>query len=211
MHLTHALCALAALVFADSAWAADVTIIVRTAAGKPVADAVVTLDGRAKTSSFKPQARYLVEQRDLAFLPHVSVVPTGASVSFPNLDRTQHHVYSFSAAGPFELRLFPRGETRSVRFERPGSIAVGCNIHDQMSAFIRVTDAPFAGVTDHEGRVVLADVEAGAFSLGVWHPQQAKSLDGLAVSRAVQIKADGAQTETIEVALRRRLGAHGHY
>mgnify|MGYP006171070441 CR=1 FL=1 len=40
----------------------------------------------------------------------------------------------------FELRLFAREQSRSVLFDRPGMVPIGCNIHDGMIAFIAVAD-----------------------------------------------------------------------
>ena len=65
-------------------------------------------------------------------------MPVGATVSFPNRDKVRHHVYSFSAAKKFDLKLYGRDETRSVVFDKPGVVALGCNIHDVMSGFIVV-------------------------------------------------------------------------
>jgi hypothetical protein len=97
-------------------------------------------------------------------------VPQGATVGFPNLDAVRHHVYSFSSAHTFELRLYGRDETRTVRFDNPGVIALGCNIHDQMIAFIKVVDTPFAAETDADGNTVLHDVPPGAATMKVWQP-----------------------------------------
>ena len=99
-----------------------------------------------------------------------SVVPVGANVSFPNRDATKHHVYSFSPAKRFELKLFARDQSRSVRFDKPGVVALGCNIHDSMSAFIVVTDSPWTARTDGKGVVQFANAPNAAARLSVWHP-----------------------------------------
>ena len=78
----------------------------------------------------------------MQFHPFVLIVPVGAKVSFPNLDPTRHHVYSFSPAKQFELKLFARDQSRSVVFDKPGVVALGCNIHDAMTAFIVVDGQP---------------------------------------------------------------------
>jgi hypothetical protein len=106
----------------------------------------------------------------LQFHPFVLVVPVGATVSFPNLDPTRHHVYSFSAAKKFELKLFARDQSRSIKFDKPGVVALGCNIHDGMSAFILVADSAWTSRTDANGRVRFADVPLSAGSVSVWHP-----------------------------------------
>ena len=79
---------------------------------------------------------------DKAFSPHVLVVPVGSTVSFPNHDPFNHNVFSLSEENPFDLGLYGRGETRSVRFTRPGIVRVYCNVHAQMSALVVVRDSP---------------------------------------------------------------------
>ena len=76
-------------------------------------------------------------------------------MSFPNLDPTKHHVYSFSPAKRFELKLFAKDQSRTVHFDKPGVVALGCNIHDQMSAFIVVTDSAWTARTNAQGMAVV--------------------------------------------------------
>ena len=93
----------------------------------------------------------MVAQQNLQFQPFLNV-PVGADVSFPNFDPTKHHVYSFSPAKRFELKLFARDQSRTVHFDKAGVVALGCNIHDQMSAFIVVTDSGWTAQTNAPGR-----------------------------------------------------------
>jgi len=58
-----------------------------------------------------------------------------------------------------------------VTFDRPGLVVLGCNIHDNMVAYVFVADAPFAAVTDAQGRAEFRDVPDGAWHASVWHPQ----------------------------------------
>jgi plastocyanin len=162
---------LLAAVYAVPAVAAPLSVRVVDARGRPVRDAVVTL--RPIGVAARPAAAsgsYSVSQKGMQFHPFVSVVPVGASVSFPNRDATKHHVYSFSPAKRFELKLFARDQSRSVRFDKPGVIALGCNIHDSMSAFIVVTDSPWTARTDGKGVVQFANAPNAAARLSVWHP-----------------------------------------
>src|SRR4249919_812334 len=148
------------------------TLVVRVVdpAGRPVNDAVVVIDPVGSPSPPPPPTGpYRIEQRNMQFSPFVSVVPVGANVSFPNFDATRHHVYSFSPAKRFELKLFARDQSRSVRFDKAGLIAIGCNIHDQMSAFLFVTASPWAQRTER-GSVTFRDAPSGQVKISVWHP-----------------------------------------
>ncbi len=164
---------LAALLAVTAARATDLVVSVRTAAGAPVANAVVTVYAGAHTPPLSA-ARFdwpmRMVQQHLMFSPFVLIAPVGATVAFPNLDKVRHHVYSFSPPHPFELKLYGQDETRTVRFDKPGVVALGCNIHDQMIAFIKVVDTPLAARTGDDGEATLHDLPAEAVTLHVWHP-----------------------------------------
>jgi plastocyanin len=152
--------------------AAELTVLVRTPAGAAVRDAVVML--HPASGSARMPARFdaplIVRQHDIQFDPFVLLVPVGAEVGFPNLDKVRHHVYSFSKAKKFELKLYGREETRTVVFDKPGAVALGCNIHDAMTAFVRVVDTPYAVKTDGAGIARLGNTPVGAATLRIWHP-----------------------------------------
>lgn len=154
---------------AAEAAAAPLAVRVVDARGRPVSDAVVTLRSGVPA---KPAAggSYSVSQKDMQFHPFVLVVPVGARVSFPNLDPTRHHVYSFSPSKKFELKLFAKDQSRSVVFDRPGVVALGCNIHDAMTAFIYVADNRWTAKTGANGIVRFADAPNGTGRVSVWHP-----------------------------------------
>ena len=189
------LVALAVACAAAPAHGADLTVVVRDASGRPVADAVVIADvpGRAAPTEV------VVNQRDMTFAPFVTVVAVGSTVVFTNLDPFRHHVYSFSPAKKFELKLFGKGEKRSVTFNKPGTIALGCNIHDTMQAFIQVVDTVFAAKTGRDGHVVLHGAPSGATKVLVWHPH----LRAPGNLMTVVAQAGGDVTLPVSVKLRR--------
>jgi plastocyanin len=184
--------------FCAPAFAGALTVRIVDASGRPVKDAVVTV--RPAGTAARPMkigGSYAVKQRNLQFQPFVSIVPQGATVSFPNLDPTKHHVYSFSPAKRFELKLFAKDQSRSIRFDRPGVIALGCNIHDAMSAFIVVSDSAWTAVTDGKGFVRFADIPVAPASMTVWHPYLREPANQLTRRLAV-----GSSSELVAVRLR---------
>ncbi|MGZ9098857.1 MAG: methylamine utilization protein [Brevundimonas sp.] len=165
----------AALLLCSPAMAGDLTVSVRDAAGRPVQDAVVTVhpaSGAARGPIRFPWALRMTQQ-DIQFQPYVLIVPVGGTVSFPNLDRVRHQVYSFSRGNRFELQLYGQDQTRTHTFAAAGVAALGCNIHDQMLAYIKVVDTPWAAKTGAGGDVTLPAIPAGAATLRVWHPRLA--------------------------------------
>lgn len=107
-----------------------------------------------------------VDQRDKRFTPYISLVRPGATVSFPNSDDIRHHVYSFSEGNAFERRLYRANDAEPVQFSTAGIVALGCNIHDNMQAYVVVSEQA-AVTTDAEGRATLP---AGTHSIRIWHP-----------------------------------------
>ncbi|HEX5380254.1 MAG TPA: methylamine utilization protein [Phenylobacterium sp.] len=161
-----------ALFVAAPAAAADLTVVVRTPAGAPVQDAVVTVKapGGAGAAPIRFAWPYSVVQQNIQFSPFVLIAPVGSDVSFPNKDNVRHHVYSFSPVKKFELKLYGHDETRSIHFDKPGVVPLGCNIHDQMIAYVVVVDTPFAAKTGPDGVAVIRGLPAGAATMTVWQP-----------------------------------------
>ena len=95
--------------------------------------------------------------------------PSGSTVDFPNSDRTYHNVFSLSKARRFDLGRYPRGQSRSVRFDRPGVVRVFCEIHSHMSAWILVFAHRYFATTDAEGRYRIEGVPPGTYTLAAWN------------------------------------------
>ena len=95
-----------------------------------------------------PPVHAIMDQVNLAFVPDVLVIPVHSTVQFPNSDAVSHQVYSFSSARQFQLPLYRGKPYPPVTFDQPGIVTLGCNIHDNMLAYIVVTAAPFFGRTD---------------------------------------------------------------
>ena len=155
--------------------AATIEARVADAAGQPLADAAVWAipstpvpDPRGRTAA--------IEQVDREFVPHVTVLQAGTVASFPNRDPILHHVYSFSAAKSFEIKLYTGKSPQEVLFDRPGIVNLGCNIHDWMLGYVVVVPTPYFGKSDASGTVRLRDLPAGTYELRAWHPLQRANL-----------------------------------
>lgn len=168
------------LVCAFNARAANVqfSLLVTDAAGHAVAEAVAYLepDAANKTQLASKPMPAEIEQRNKTFLPMVSVIQTGTPVFFPNNDTVRHHAYSFSPAKPFELKLYAGKPEAPVVFDKAGTVVVGCNIHDQMLAYIQVVDTPYFAKTDMYGRAKISGLPPGRYMLKVWHYKQIPGL-----------------------------------
>lgn len=158
------------LLLAAQAWAGDLVVRVTTPDGRPLPDAVVSLPARPGDPRPAAADGLKMAQSGKQFAPFVLIAPVGSTVEFPNLDKFRHHVYSFSKGNKFELELYGREEKRVVTFKTVGVAALGCNIHDQMVAFIRVVDTPWASKSTADGVARIASAPEGARRLEVWHP-----------------------------------------
>jgi plastocyanin len=190
--------ALAALAGAATiAHAQSVEVIVKSADGKPVADAVVSAVAVGGSRSTVRAGRAVVDQQDKEFVPHVRAVMTGTEVTFPNRDEIRHHVYSFSPAKKFEVPLFKGTQSAAVTFDKPGIVVLGCNIHDWMLGYVAVLDTPYFETTGADGRARLADLPAGAYDVHVWHEHLA---DGAAPG-ARRVNTGAGKGERVELVL----------
>jgi plastocyanin len=189
------------LVAAGPAFAAELVVELRTPSGQPVADAVVSLYPGGRPAPFGPaRGPYQIAQRNTQFQPFVLIVPVGGQVAFPNYDSFRHHVYSFSPAKRFELKLYAREQDRTVRFDRAGIVPLGCNIHDQMTAFVKVSDTGLAAKSDAAGRIVFADVPPGPVTARLWHPWL--RLPGNQAELRWTLPARGSQSHAMTIKLR---------
>ena len=191
---------LAGTMTAQAAGGASVRVQVTDANGVPVRDAVVELRSAGGAGGpIRFPWKMGMAQKGLQFTPGTLVVAKGSTVAFPNLDQVRHSIYSFSKPARFEIELYGRDETRTQAFPIVGSVKLGCNIHDDMRGYIRVTDTPFAGKTDHNGYVTLAGMPAGGASLTVWHPQLRSPANEMKSPFNV---SGAAQVHKLKVALR---------
>jgi len=141
--------------------------------GKPIEDAVVFLTPLGTTPAAPPPSTALMDQHDKEFVPYVLPVYVGTRVTFPNRDNIRHHVYSFSSAKKFELPLYIGTPAAPVVFDKPGVVALGCNIHDWMLAYIYVLTTPYFVKTAADGKARLEGLAPGAYEARVWHPRPA--------------------------------------
>lgn len=172
--LVYASCCLAS---SAALYAANFETDIKTTVGAPVEDVAVILVplSKARASS---AAHATIEQRDREFVPYVTVVRTGTVIDFPNRDPFKHHLYSFSPAKQFEIKLYAGKPMQPERFDKPGAVALGCNIHDWMEAYVYVTDSPYFAKTDKQGKARIKNIPAGPYQLKLWHPRQKQEPPG---------------------------------
>src|SRR6266571_5547426 len=105
----------------------------------------------------------------MMFRPLVLPVMVGSTVDFPNNDDLFHNVFSYSQAKEFDLGRYPRGQKKSIKFDKPGIVKVYCDIHSYMYATILVLKNPFFAVPDEEGNYHIDNIPEGVYTLNFWY------------------------------------------
>ncbi len=145
---------------------------------------VVYVDAAPGKSFPPPAGQFQIDQKGLAFQPHVMVVQLGSTVDFQNSDSVQHNLFWPSISGNkklgHNLGTWPKGEKRSFKFDQPGVISLLCNVHPEMSGYLIVSPTPYFAETDASGNYKIENVPDGNYSVVAWHEgtkQQAKAVD----------------------------------
>ena len=154
---------------------------------------VVTLEPASGKFRHRTPKQRTMEQRDRQFAPRMLVVPVGSTVTFPNFDPVYHNVFSTSDIQPFDLGIYKNGQAREITFDKEGVLALGCNLHANMSAHIVVVAAPHYVVVGSDGKFSFKSLEPGNYKLRAWNERSLK-----AVVRDVVVKPD-RNTVTVEL------------
>lgn len=137
-----------------------------------------------------PKEPVVIDQRKMAFIPHVVVVQQGTAVEFLNSDSVGHNVYWPSISGnkklSHNLGTWPKGEKKPFLFNDLGVAALLCNVHPEMSGYVVVVPTPYFAVTDKDGNFEIKNVPAGKYTLKTW------SEDGKPTTQAVDVSAGTA-------------------
>jgi plastocyanin len=163
-----------------------------TIGGKPATDAVISIEGLSKEQTIarmaltKPQ-KTIMDQRNMKFIPTVLALLAGETVDFPNNDKSWHNVYAKGGENDFDLGLYPPGESRSKKFDKPGVSRIHCNAHPNMEAFIVVKAHPFFSTTDSRGNYEIKNVPVGKVRVEIWHPNLEITSESVEIVRAGEV------------------------
>jgi plastocyanin len=167
------------------------TIVPQGDPPREIRNVVVSLQGMPAT--VVAPKHYQLRQEGELFLPHVLAIARGSLVDFTNEDPFYHNVFSLSRAGTFDLGRFPRGQSRTRDFSKPGLVKVFCHLHADMSAVILVFDHPWFATPGDDGAFVLANVPPGRHTVAAWHERVGEA------RRSVEVPAGGDATVEFEL------------
>lgn len=144
-----------------------------TAPLKTTEGIVVYID-RIEGQTFDPPPEPVrLDQRNKEFLPHVLSLLKGSAIAFHNSDAFLHNVHGYRGRrSVFNLAVPPsNGKPITKTLDEPGEVLLLCDVHPEMTAYILVTETPYAAVTGADGHYAISDVPPGTYTLKTWHEQ----------------------------------------
>ena len=145
------------------------------------------------------ETEYLMDQRQLTFIPHILPVLVGSKVKFPNNDKVAHNVFSLSRAKKFNLGSYETGQFKTVVFDKPGVVEIRCDVHQEMNSYILVLKNPYFAVTDKEGRFVISNLPPGEYQVKTWHEKL----------RAAKQKVTAIENSSVSLEFKPKRGSAG--
>jgi plastocyanin len=186
------------LVFAVSGRANEIKGKVSVQGIKSAENIAVYVDAIPDKKFDAPKDPVVIDQRKMAFVPHLVAVQQGTTVEFLNSDPVGHNVYWPSISSnkklAHNLGTWPKGEKKPFQFNDVGVASLLCNVHPEMSGYVVVTPTPYFAVTDKDGNFEIKNIPAGKYTLKTW------SEDGKPTTQAVDVS--GA-TATVELTVKK--------
>ena len=163
---------------ATAAAKGNITITLSATPANAAKNAVIYLEDAPKDRDVNGT----MDNRQMAFVPHVLVVTAGAKVTFTNSDPFPHNVFSPDNE-KWDMGMIPAHGARVRKFEKPGVYTALCNVHPNMKAYIVVVPSSYFAKSGKSGELVIHDVPAGKYKLVAWAPgvkseQQEVAVDG---------------------------------
>jgi plastocyanin len=148
-----------------------------TMAGKALPFGVVYLEDAPVDPNATMTAR--IDNRQMAFVPFVSVIPAGGKVTFHNSDPFPHNVFSPDAE-KFNMGTISQNQTLVHSFAKAGEYSLLCNLHPGMLGYLVVAPSSYFAKTDAKGHYAMKGVPPGAYKITAWSPRlptETKSVD----------------------------------
>jgi len=132
---------------------------------------VYVKDGLGNFAFPVPSQTVVLDQDKCRYTPRVLGVRVGQPLQIHNSDPLLHNVRSngvinqaFNKSTPIEGMSFDHTfATREVM------VPFKCDVHGWMSAYVGVLDHPYFGTTAADGKVVLANLPPGTYTIEAWH------------------------------------------
>ena len=180
-------------VFAEEKGLGTINGTVKAKKAKYLRDTLVYIEN--VTNSFEPpQEHAVMDQKNMAFIPHILPLLKGTTVDFLNSDMVQHNVYSPDAvADNVNLGTWLKGDIRPFTFNKLGIASMRCNAHVDMLAYVLVLQNPYFARVNNDGSFSITNLPEGKYTVKLWH-ERYKAED-----RQVEVKANTTSTIAFEL------------
>ncbi len=138
--------------------------------GGGVANAVVYLKEISKGKAAGKDSPRL-DQKACQYIPHVQVAMKGSKLEIINSDGVLHNVHGYlKGRTTFNLAMPIKDQKIKKKLKKEGVLEIICDAgHGWMSAYVFVSEHPYAVTTDANGKFTLTDVPAGTYTVEMWH------------------------------------------
>lgn len=161
---------------------------------KDLGPLVVYLDAvKGKLKYEIPKKNPTISQKNAKFQPKFLVIAAGQTVDFPNNDKVDHNVFSYSKKNAFDLGIYPKGQSKDKLFKEPGVVKIYCSVHSSMNAVIFVAPSPYHAIATSSGSFEIRNVPPGRYRLRTWNSKLP------AGSKKVKVKAGAVTDKEISI------------
>ncbi|MCH7825486.1 MAG: hypothetical protein IH849_11845 [Acidobacteria bacterium] len=125
-----------------------------------------------------------LSQEGCMYVPHMIGLQTNQTLSVINNDDALHNINARpSGAGndPFNFAQPVKGMTNDVTFASAEIIAVKCDVHPWMQAYIGVTNHPYFAVSSEDGSFTINNLPAGDYVVAAWHETMGEQIQNVTV------------------------------
>ena len=180
-------------VFAEEKGVGIIQGTVKAKKAKYLKDSVAYIENVQNTFEL-PKEHAVMDQKNMAFIPHVLPLIKGTTVDFLNSDIVQHNVYSPDAiTDNVNLGTWLKGEVRPFTFNKLGVASMRCNVHVDMLAYVLVFQNPYFARVNNDGSFSITNIPEGKYTLKLWN-ERYKAED-----RQVEVKANATATVEFEL------------
>ncbi len=159
--------------------------------GGELADVVVSVTNTPAGTAAGEKS--VITQKGCRYLPHVSAIQKGQTVTIMNEDDTLHNVHGVGDAGKgkslFNFGQPIKGMKTDKKFDQAGVVKLKCDVHPWMLSYVAIVDTPYFAVTKEDGAFSLpAGLPDGEYVVQAWHNRFAAPL-------TQTVKVAGGNTE----------------
>jgi len=138
-----------------------------------------------------PAGPVTLDQDGCRYHPHVLGIQVGQTLAIKNSDGILHNIKAKAKANrPFNISQ-PAVMTSTKTFDKPEvMVALECNVHGWMHAWLGVLPHPFFGVSGSDGSFAIKGLPPGTYTIEAWHEKYG--------TQTASVTVAGSETKTAD-------------